>query len=69
MIKIVLYLNDEEQKKLEIVSGLMARDSRKQAYVILMNGLNDYLSSAIDDPSKELAEIRARLVKLGGVRL
>jgi len=40
MMKLVIFLNDKEQEKLEEVSRLMARDPRKQAYVILMNGLD-----------------------------
>lgn len=39
MLKVVIYLNDKEQEKLEKVSKLMARDPQMQAYVILMNGL------------------------------
>lgn len=39
MMKLVIILNDQEEERLEKVSRLMARDPRKQAYIILMNGL------------------------------
>lgn len=39
MLKLVIYLNDHEQKQLEKVAKLMARDPRTQAYVILTQKL------------------------------
>ena len=58
MMKIELYLSDDEQKKLEIVSKRMAREPRKQAFVILMNGLDDFLLGETDQYIKELAELQ-----------
>ena len=40
MRKIVIYLNDKEEEQLKRLSSLTARDPVRQAYVILVNGLN-----------------------------
>ncbi len=45
MGKIVIYLNDQEQETLEKVSSLAARDPIRQAYVILINGLDEFANS------------------------
>jgi hypothetical protein len=64
MLKIVMYLDGEDQAKLERVSKLMARNPQDQAYVVLMNGLEDYGVGQGDDAQKEIVEIRNRLARL-----
>jgi hypothetical protein len=39
MLKLVIYLDDSVQARLEKLSRLMARDPNKQAYIILDNEL------------------------------
>lgn len=42
-MKLVLYLDDQMQKNLDDISRKMARDPVRQAYVILKNGIDNFL--------------------------